>query len=283
MQTYKDLEVVDNKDGTICITNIHGFSLDKTLKSGQCFRYEQNGAICTIQSEDMITKVIQKEADKLLMIATKEEAINYWIPYLNIEDNYDKLISLIADNEFLIEAERFSRGIKIMKQKPWEALVCFIISQRNNIPKITSTVAKLCKMCGNSFEFMGKVYYTFPTPQELLEGLNKYGEQLSLGYRLPYLEYVAKEVINNRLNLEDLRKEYNQALTELESLYGVGPKVANCVALFGLGYTSAFPVDVWIQRVIDEYFNGCIDISKYGEYAGIVQQYMFFYGKHLGK
>lgn len=283
MQAYKDIGITNNQDGTVSITNIHGFNLDKTLKSGQCFRYEQEGTIYTIQSEDRITKVIQKEADKLLMIASEEDAINYWIPYLNIEDNYEAIKGLIADNEFLVEAEKFSTGIKIMKQKTWETLVCFIISQRNNIPKIMYTVAKLCKLCGNSFEFMGKTYYTFPTPQELLEGLEKYGEQLSLGYRLPYLEYAAKEVLNNRLNLDSLREDYTQAIIRLEGLHGVGPKVANCVALFGLGHTSAFPIDVWIQRVIDEYFDGFIDISNYGEYAGIVQQYMFFYGKQLGK
>lgn len=286
MKKYTDIQVLDNHDGTCRVCNIHGFNLDKTIRSGQCFRFNRVGNIFTIQSKDKIIKAIQKDNDTLLVMSNKMEIEDYWIQYLGIDIDYTGIPLLIKGNNFLEEAEKFSSGLKIMKQNPWETLICFIISQRNNIPKIMSTVEKICRLCGKEVELQEDAYYTFPTPEQLIDGIDKYGEEMSLGYRLPYLDRAAKAVLNGELDLDKLqsgKSTYECALTELEGLYGVGPKVANCVALFGLGYTNAFPIDVWIQRVIDEYFDGHIDIGKFGEYAGVVQQYMFFYGKYLGK
>lgn len=287
----KSLGIIDNQDGTVDVLKITNFNLEKTLTSGQCFRFSQAGRIWTVQSEDKVVKIIQDfENNKLLFMGETQEIKDYWIQYLGLTDDYSEIHELIKDNEFLVKAEQYSQGLKILHQDPWETLVCFIISQRNNIPKIKTTVERICRACGKPISAKNtntqETYYTFPTPEELLRGLSENGNNLGLGYRLPYLEAAAKAVLNGTLNLSELtagNSTYYNAIQRLQSLYGVGPKVANCVALFGLGHTSAFPVDIWVQRVIDREFNGIIDINKFGEYAGIIQQYMFYYGRNKGE
>lgn len=286
----KNLSIIDNQDGTVDVLNITNFNLEKTLTSGQCFRFSQYGRVWTVQSEDKLVKIIQDfENNKLMFMGEIQEIKDYWIQYLGLTDDYSGIHELIKDNEFLINAEKHSQGLKILHQDSWETLVCFIISQRNNIPKIKTTVERICSACGKPISMNNtntqETYYSFPTPEELLNGLRENRNNLGLGYRLPYLEAAAKEVLNGTLNLSELTAEnstYINALQRLQRLYGVGPKVANCVALFGLGHTSAFPIDVWIQRVIDREFNGVIDVNKFGKYAGIIQQYMFYYGRNKG-
>lgn len=281
------MNIIDSQDGIIKVSEIKDFSLEKTLESGQCFRFIKDGNAYTIQSGDRVVKAMQVNNSEVWFMGNKPDVESYWIHYLNISGDYSPISKVVESKTFLREAAEYSKGLKIMNQDPWETLVCFIISQRNNIPKIKSTVSKLCHACGKEIEFDSHKFHAFPSPDELLVGIEKYGASLSLGYRIEYLWEAASAVRSGRLKINSLTAqsgcEYSEAILKLMGIRGVGPKVANCVALFGLGHTRAFPIDVWIERVIRDEFDGYLDVSEFGEYAGIVQQYMFYYGRHIGK
>lgn len=262
-------------NNTIRISNLVDFSLEKSLDSGQCFRYRQSNQIWQIISKDKMVLVRQDTPETIDMMLNSESDASYWINYLGLNDDYTQLKQLMysTNNPFLIKCYETAKGLRILHQDPWETLVSFIISQRNNIPRIKTIVDKLSKLCGKSIVGVnGIAYNTFPTKSELLSGLKIHGESLGLGYRLPYLLELCESDFD--MNFEHL--DYNKAISKLTSLYGVGPKVANCVALFSLGYTEAFPIDVWISRIIEREFNGNFDHTYFGQFAGIVQQYMFY-------
>lgn len=258
------------------VVTVPNFSIQKSLDSGQCFRYKERNGVWQVISGGRMGLFIQRDPNTLEILAASEADLEYWANYFGLYDDYGELQSLIygTKHPFLIECYETSKGLRVLHQDPWETLVSFIISQRNNINRIKLTVDKLCKLCGAEREgVMSLPYHAFPTKQELLEGLGERGGELGLGYRLPYLLSLATSDFDIKAlcNLS-----YEEVILKLTSLYGVGPKVANCVALFSLNHTEAFPIDVWIGRIIDKEFRGVFNPQYFGQYAGIVQQYMFY-------
>ena len=167
----------------------------------------------------------------------------------------------------------------MLRQEPWEALCSFIISQCNNIPRIKGIVGKLCQKFGreieDGFAFPEAEVIAALTPEDLAP--------IRAGYRAEYIVSAAREVASGALDLEALKKLPTQeARKRLLAVHGVGKKVADCVLLFGLSKTDAFPVDVWIKRVLDNVYPQGFDASVYGDLAGIVQQYLFFYARDHG-
>ena len=124
-------------------------------------------------------------------------------------------------------------------------------------------------------QLAGHEFYTFPTWERLA------GQDLSslgLGYRDKYVEQLAQNVTDGRIDLHELTgMETEQARTYLKSIHGVGNKVADCVLLFGLHRVEAFPVDTWIRQVIDEHYGGKFPVEHYDGHAGIIQQFIFYY------
>lgn len=172
-----------------------------------------------------------------------------------------------------------------MHQDFWEMVVSFIISQRSSIPKIKSTIEKICNVCGEKMihEYSGIEYRAFPDSVQLLHGIEENRGALGLGYREDYLYKLACDINSGVLDLKRLEgMGYRAVVEELKEIRGIGDKVANCIALFGLGHTEAFPIDVWIQRVIDDEFSGNFDYTVFREYAGIIQQYLFYNKRNLG-
>lgn len=157
-------------------------------------------------------------------------------------------------------------------------LITFLISQRKSIPAIRTAVERLARCCGEPLNAEDDEVFLFPTPQQLC-GLS--GAQLmgcGLGYRTRYIQNAAAQASSGTLDLSALAALPDDALfSRLLELDGVGKKVANCVCLFGYGRTAMAPIDVWIQRLIDEEFGGCDPFPSYGQQAGIVQQYLFYY------
>lgn len=280
-----------DKDKESGLTLIKGLTrevlnLDKTFDCGQCFRWNKSNNVWVGVVGDKVYKFRQLELNGEQLIitnATIDEWDNILYDYFDLSTDYDK-IDIPNDDKFANSAHKFGRGIRILKQDPWETLISFIISQRNNIPKIKSTIEKLCNAFGDLIkEENGIRYYSFPTVEKLSGLSDADFEGIGLGYRTPYIINAAMAVENNRINLEmlaDSRTSSIEAVAKLESLYGVGPKVANCVALFGLGKLDMFPIDVWIQRIIDTYYNGSLNPSVFGSLAGLMQQYMFYYIKY---
>ena len=158
-------------------------------------------------------------------------------------------------------------------------LVSFIISQNKNIPAIKKSIEMLSEMAGErKTDRRGETYYAFPTP-ERIAGLS--GQELSdcrLGYRCKYVRAAAEAVLSGSLDLGKLTGAgEEEALAALKGIYGVGTKVANCVLLFGLHHLNAFPVDVWIKKVLEEQYPGGYPYGEYSPWNGIYQQYMFAY------
>jgi N-glycosylase/DNA lyase len=173
-----------------------------------------------------------------------------------------------GDCEEMAEALRCGRGIRILRQDPWETLVTFILSQNNNIPRIRLIVSRLCAACGNRF----------PEPEDLVR-LGKDGlYALGCGFRAKYLADAAEKVLSGDVDFSRIRTapDYGDAAGELTAIYGVGPKVAACVLLFGFHRTDAFPVDVWMKKALARKFPEGFDPAPLGEWAGYAQQCLFF-------
>ena len=256
------------------------FDIRKTAESGQCFRMRRSAAdseVWEIQALDRFVTA-RETSDGVQFSCSEAEFSDFWGDYLDIDTDYAAIEKTVdPGDEFLTKAAEYSRGIRILRQDPWEMLITFIISQRKNIPAITSCVEKLCTEFGSS---IGEGLYAFPTPQQLAAAGDAISS-CSLGYRDKYVANAAMLTASGEADIYAWKTLPDDELTEhLLSLYGVGIKVANCVKLFGYHRINAFPVDVWIKRVIDEKYGGSFPVERYDGFAGIIQQYMFFYGRN---
>jgi len=250
------------------------FDIEQIANSGQCFRVSKiSSDLWQVMAFDRALQ-IQKEGQRHVFKCSTEEFNAIWFHYFDMQRNYGRIKESIraTGDPYLIAAVNYGHGIRILKQDLWEIIVTFLISQQNNIPRIKSIIGKLC------FRYENR----FPTPDMLSDYTEKDFISLGLGYRAKYLKNIVAAVMNNELNLKRLRDmNYGGAVKFLKRFDGIGDKVANCIALFGLHKVEAFPIDVWIKRIIDEQYAGSFDLSRFSGYAGIVQQYMFFYQKNL--
>ena len=157
-----------------------------------------------------------------------------------------------------------------------------ILSQNKNIPAIRSSVELLAGICGEKrIDSKGQEYYAFPDPEAVAGLTEKDLAECRLGYRCKYVHAAAEAVLHQKIELNYLQRADKEAAREaLTGLYGVGVKVANCVSLFGLHHTDAFPIDVWMKRILKEQYPTGYPYEKYSPYNGIFQQYMFAYYRH---
>lgn len=274
---------------------IEDLKLDQIEESGQCFRFVKtdNPAYLTDARND-VYKTIYKgyylemtQYDKEITFSCDENEFNkVWYEYFDLETDYSAIKDSVDSNDlYLTKAVEYGDGIRILRQDLWEMIISFIISQRKSIPAIRTSIESLCTAYGDEIKLPnGSSVYAFPTPEKLskvpFEELGKH----SLGYRDKYIYSIANEVATGRFNLSELYTlSPDEALGKLLTIYGVGVKVASCVSLFGLHNIDAFPEDVWIKRIIEEEYNGVFDKGKYKGFAGVIQQYMFFYGRTVDK
>ena len=174
------------------------------------------------------------------------------------------------------------KGIRILRQDPWEMLITFLISQNKNIPAIRRSVELLAESCGRKLsDINGREYYGFPDPSAVAALSEKELSDCKLGYRCKYIHAAAEAVLDGMINLEELQDaDETTAISTLTGLYGVGVKVANCVSLFGLHHINAFPIDVWMKRILSEQYPEGYPFDRYSPYNGIYQQYMFAWYRH---
>ena len=262
------------------------FDLERIADSGQCFRWQpiENDGYRIIHGGSCLC--IRKIDDNGLtpvyeLDCTEDEYERIWSGYLDMEENYCNIREKIDINAdpFLFEAAEHERGIRILKQDPWEALISFIISQNRNIPAIKASIEKLCESAGErKTDMRGEVYYTFPTPEAIAGMPDELLAGCKLGYRDKYVRRAALSVLNGELDLNKLGIGTDEEVLEkLTGLYGVGKKVASCMLLFGLHHLNAFPVDVWIKRVLETEYSDGYPFEDYSPYNGVYQQYMFAY------
>lgn len=267
----------------VCIGD--DFDLDKILESGQCFRPQRLAdGRCRFASGPNLL-YLRPLGGGQYDAGWYGGGWEFWASYFDLGRDYAALRrSLRGQSPYLDEALDFGQGIRVLRQEPWEMLVTFLISQRKSIPAIRTAVEQLARCCGRPFSAEGDEGFLFPTPAQL-NGLSE--AELAgcgLGYRTRYIRSAAQQAAAGTLDLAALGTLPDGELFDrLLTLDGVGKKVANCVCLFGYGRTAMAPIDVWVQRLIDEEFGGQDPFPSYGQQAGIVQQYLFYYKRSTSR
>lgn len=230
-------------------------------------------------------KFVQNDDSVTVYGCTIDEYYGKIAPYLSLHVDYEAVNCDIASrfpkNGVIEDAMRVSDGIRILNQPLWETLCAFIISQNNNIPRIRKLIFAISDAYGDGIQcFDGVKRYRFPSADRLLECGVEGLRELKTGFRAAYLIDAAEKWQGGLLDGFDAL-DYESAKSRLLSIKGVGEKVANCVLLFAGKHYEAFPIDVWMKKVIDKYYGGELCVEELGKYAGIAQQYLFYYERYI--
>lgn len=266
------------KDNIIIAETSGDMSLRDTLMCGQSFRWrEAEDGSFTGTAFGRTVRVSVKGKELIIENSTKEDFENIWKDYFDLEFDYVALKEELGQmHPVLLEAARFAPGIHILRQEPFEALISFIISQNNNIRRIEGIVDRLCEAFGEKLQGGG---YSFPTAERLASLSAEELAPLRAGFRNRYILDAARKVASGEVDLEKCRTlPFAQAKDMLMTIVGVGEKVADCVLLYGLHRTEAFPMDVWMKRAMSTLFPD-VKPEFFGEYAGVAQQYIFHYSR----
>lgn len=263
------------------ITGITEFDLARTFECGQCFRWN-------VESDSSYVGVawgraarIRKDSDSIFITGTPDDFTKIWRGYFDLDRDYAAIRCVLCIDDYMTEAVRYGAGIRILRQDKWEVLCSFILSQNNNIPRIKRIIETFCRLFGESLEFEGVTYYTFPTAEKIAPLSAQDMAPLRCGYRAPYILEAARAVAGGSLNLEALAAGTQEhALDKLKKQNGIGDKVASCVMLFGLNMLDAFPVDTWIKKVLKAQYPQGLDPRIFKPYAGLAQQYIFHYARN---
>lgn len=252
--------------------------LKKIAESGQTFRAKMvSEGVYRFIYKSCALFITKKAPCTFEVSYSAKEWEKIWIPYFDLDSSYE-LDPKGFENPYLKKAIEAGKGIRILRQDPWECLISFIISQRKNIPAISSCVEKMSEERGREIKTPRGTLKAFPDPASLLSDLSSF----KLGYRQDYVRGAAKKVADGELDLAELSSLPDAELKlELKKIKGVGEKIANCVLLFGYHRMSCAPVDVWIEKIINEWFKGENPFPKMGEKAGILQQYLYFYARSI--
>lgn len=303
--TLQKERVKEYKDGDLCFVEVSDageFSVGATFDCGQAFRFDP---VVSTRHECEFAGVAHGRAvsfandgDTLYIYnATERDYYDLWRHYLGFHIDYDAVrrdIISRSDKPVLKNAVACGRGLRILSQEPWETVCSFIISQNNNIPRIKKIVASMSKRLGENIDIsnmrghlsgiMTDGCYTFPSAEAVKSAGVEVLAELRTGFRAKYIYDAALRVSDGRLSLESLYhcKSTAEAANELMTVKGIGPKVAACSLLFGFERYDAFPIDVWIRRVMEKYFEEGFDPTSLGPYAGIAQQYLFYYERYFG-
>lgn len=232
---------------------IPDFNIDQIARSGQCFRFrrEEEGRYSLIAGGKWLD--IEQNGETVRFSCTENEFEGFWRDYFDLNADYGRYKLKVAKRDaYLRAAVETGSGLRILRQELWETIICFIISQQNNIPRITKCVDGLCTLFGEARQRAnGEVYHAFPT---------------------------ARQVASGAVDLEKVaRMKYTDAKNELLRLTGVGIKVAECICLFGLHHIDAFPIDTHIRQMLDAHYPKGFPLTRYRGFAGVMQQYAFFF------
>lgn len=265
----------------IVLPDTQDFNLAQTLECGQCFRWDaQTDGFYAGAAFGHKLQIAETDEGILLAGITEQEYLTLWRGYFDCDFDYGKVRNMLAQADpVLAQAAQYAPGMRILRQDPWEALVSFIISQNNNIPRIKGIVGRLCSLFGEPRKELGELH-EFPAAERLAELTEDDLAPLRSGFRAKYILSAAQKVASGEVDLEALRTlPMEQARQKLMTIHGVGPKVAECALLYGLHRLDAFPMDVWMKRAMAELFPGQRP-EDFGEYAGIAQQYIFHYSRN---
>ncbi len=266
------------------------FNVRDTLECGQLFRFVSYRKGYLLFSKDKCCYCYNQE--DCAIIECLESDKDYFTKYFDLQRDYNKIYNdAIHQNVSVLSvAAELGKGIRILNQDPVETLFSFIISQNNNIPRIKGIIEKLCMMLGDKRTQFDYTYYTFPSIKAMATQSLEFYKSVGLGYRAEYIRKMAV-IIDQGF---DVYKLSDMSTVELKkhliSLYGVGPKVADCILLFGFHKCDSFPVDTWIEKVYHDNFSGRLNnrnkiteyfVDMFGDNSGYFQQYLFYYKRSL--
>ncbi len=272
--------IVSEHGADVRCAGVRDFSLRDTLLCGQCFRWEETApdVFLGIVGERTLT-VLQRDDTLVFKDCTLPEFEAVFRDYFDLARDYGSIKSTLTADAALKTAIDFAPGLRVLRQPPWETLCSFIISQNNNIKRIKGIVARLCECFGNPIlDKEGNLAaYAFPDAHTLAQLAEPDLAPLRAGWRAAYLLDAAQKVSAKEVDLARLYTcPIDEARAALRTIKGVGPKVADCVLLYGFARTEAFPLDVWMKRAMLRYYPDglppCAD-----RYPGIAQQYLFHY------
>ena len=306
--------------GKYIYEGVKDFNLDHIFDCGQCFRWSRQpdgsytgiamgkpvnvslkevpagkGSGADVSAEP--DACVSPRLDLVIDNCSADDFEKIWRSYLDLDRDYGAIKATLSESdEVMAKAISGGEGIRILKQELWETMVSFIISQNNNIPRIKGCIENLARLFGESAgEYGGVEYYNVPSPEVMAELTAEDLAPVRLGYRAPYLVETAKQVVAKG-GMDVVAAELAAAVTPeeaceyLRGFQGVGPKVASCIALFGLGRLEAFPIDVWVRRVMSRLYGidekdikgmNAYAAEHFGANGGIAQQYLFYYIRGL--
>lgn len=269
---------------------VNNFNLRDSLLSGACFRVieEEDGSFTNILSDRVIN--IKQVNDELIIKSNKEDKLKEKIiNYFDLNRDYNKINKCLInyDYEFKDIIDKCS-GYHILNQDSFEMCISYIISQNNNVKRISSSINKLCELYGKKVLFNNKEYYLFPTYDSIKNINEKDLDIIKIGFRNKYIiDFLSKyDELNN---LEELKTE--DAFNKLLTVKGIGPKVASCILLFGYKRLDVFPIDTWVKQFVSKRYNikdnfndiYALTKEKYKEYSGLAIQYMYHYNRNINE
>lgn len=264
------MKITENKN-TVTLSDFGSFDLGLSADCGQAFRWKQDeegfwhGIVCGKYLK------AKQDNDSITLYTSKDDFETLWKNYFDLETDYERICKTLSSDVYLERAVTTCPGIHILKQDPWEALCSFIISQNNNIPRIKGIIERLCETFGD--EIQGG--YTFPSAEKLASLTAEDLAPLRAGFRAKYIIDAAKKVASGEVDFDKITNspiEFGRE--ELQKICGVGAKVAECTLLYGFYKIDAFPIDVWVRRIMEEMYPDGFPVCADGV-KGIAQQYLF--------
>ena len=256
------------------------FNPQHILECGQIFSFKKNGENYQVFSADKKAEIFETENGYII----KTKNPDYFEKFFDLKTDYGEIKKKLKKYDILTKPIEYGHGIRIVKQDLFETVISFIVSANNNIKRIQMILDRLRQKLGQN---MGD-YYAFPTREALLSVNEEFFANIGAGYRAKYL-YETVRLINEKtlkewdmLSTPDLRKK-------LIRLSGVGPKVADCILLFGYGRGDVFPVDTWMAQMYNKFYEQQENreairynlTKQFGQLSGFAQQYLFFFMRTL--
>lgn len=266
--------------------NSRNFSIGQICESGQCFRLNktEDGRFALTARGKYLE--LEQQQDEVTFHCSREDFEGIWYEYFDLGTDYESFTGSVSEKDtYLYRTVQYGNGIRILKQDTWEMIISFIISQQNNIKRIKRCIETICERYGErKCSADGKPFNDFPTAAALASATEDELRQCNLGYRGRYIWNTADSILRGEVDITGLRlMDYAEAKTELLKLCGVGNKVADCICLFALHHLDAFPVDTHIQKVLKLHYADNFPYDAYRGYAGVIQQYIFYYDLNKDK
>lgn len=275
------------ENNSVILCNADSFDIAQILECGQCFRFKklENYHYMIIAKKRVLYIKQTKDIVKFYP-CTEQEFKTIWVDYFDLDRDYNKIKLELAKDTVLKQAIEYAPGIRILNQETWECLISFIISQNNRIPMIKQAVENISKKYGDLIE---DDFYSFPTLDQLLKADEEGLKNCKTGFRAKYILNACNSVNSGEIDLNGFNNmSTDEVRQSLMSIKGVGPKISDCVLLFSQKRSEVFPTDVWIKRVMQHFYFGreasikeihdCA-YQKFGDLAGIAQQYLFNYAR----